>query len=324
MAAANLLRHRRNDNGHYHSARPARHPALQRCRIQPGHGDMSCSQSRTPRIPEARLVPVRRTGCPVGQKLARIRRYTIPVANPPPLDLPADVVDQCVQLAPLAGDVEVKGLLDHPRALLADRHRDERLARPAPGSRFPVGPEGPISKWASGGSYGELMMGLLRSAAMPLRSSPGRCPRCQLLSGSYHPVRRLEYRCGAPAATVSLPQAGPPILSVSPGPASKEKPWLPGRTPSRILARRGAPCRQLAALRGSGGRSWLYAITSLTWPTRSTAVVRLLSRFGEPIRLSRSIMPGTRWDRSRIRGGDQGIPGSYACMLAGASVLLAG
>ena len=85
-----------------------------------------------PLAEQDRLVTIGRLGGPVGEQLARVGGDAVPVARTPPLDLAADVVDQRVLLAPLAGDVEVEGLAATAlRPFLADRYRDERLAWPA-------------------------------------------------------------------------------------------------------------------------------------------------------------------------------------------------
>jgi len=47
----------------------------------------------------------------VHQQLARVAGDAVPVVGPPQFDLAADVIDQRVLFAPLAGEVEVKRLL---------------------------------------------------------------------------------------------------------------------------------------------------------------------------------------------------------------------
>ena len=53
-------------------------------------------------------------GRPSAEQLAGVGRDPVPVARPPPLDLAADVVDQGVLLAALAGGVEVEGAPGRP------------------------------------------------------------------------------------------------------------------------------------------------------------------------------------------------------------------
>ena len=74
---------------------------------------------------------------PVLEQLPRDRSDAGVLPVPAPLvDISADVVDQAVLLAALMGRVEVEALLLGPvaalLALLADRDRNEGLARPAP------------------------------------------------------------------------------------------------------------------------------------------------------------------------------------------------
>src|SRR5207244_3722275 len=76
---------------------------------------------------EDRVFTLGRARRPVLEQLAGNGRDAGIAAGPPAVDLEADVVDERVLLSPLAGDVEVEGLLGL-LALPRDWHRDERLA----------------------------------------------------------------------------------------------------------------------------------------------------------------------------------------------------
>ena len=143
-------------------------------RLEPARGSRRCRAGRRPRRgrsrsrrPRAgRRTPGRRARAAWRPSAARslrvIGRDAVPVARPPELDLAADVVDERVLLAPLAGGVEVERLLLAPcPSCDGGTGMNDSLGR-RPSRISPVGPSGPSSKWRSGGSYGELRIGLLK------------------------------------------------------------------------------------------------------------------------------------------------------------------
>jgi hypothetical protein len=68
---------------------------------------------------------------PVLEQLAGVRGDALVLADPPQIDLVADVIDERVDLASLTGQIEVERLLSDLLALLLRGDRDERFAGPA-------------------------------------------------------------------------------------------------------------------------------------------------------------------------------------------------
>src|SRR5579863_4997059 len=113
-------------------------------------GEEDCGLGRLPLAEQDRLVPGGRFGGPMGEQLAGVGGDAVPVIGAPDLDLAADVVDQGVLFPALPGGVEVEGLLGATSTFpVAGTGMKDSLGR-RPRRSCPVGPVGPISKWASG------------------------------------------------------------------------------------------------------------------------------------------------------------------------------
>ena len=174
---------------------PARASRASPCRP----GDLGEEDRRLGRLAlaEQDAVPrARRLAAQCCEQLAGDRRDAAVVAGAPPLDLAADVVDQRVLLAPLAGDVEVDRLLDRRGPSCSPAPPHERLTRPAPGrAAGRSAPSGPISKC---GDFRRIIRRADNGVAQVCRQTAA--GRAHLVTHftrrSYHLMRRIGCRCG--------------------------------------------------------------------------------------------------------------------------------